>query len=285
MLKHAFIMNVHTNFEQVKLVVDSLQFGDVYIHVDKKNEGLYHKIQEEYGDKNNIFLVRDRVYVNWSGFSQVEATLRLLYLVNKTGRTYNYIHFISGQDLLVLSQYELDEYLMKNGLDKQYVEVEEIGAYKWRLLCYSFFRENKNNRKLYYRILDNLIRLPQLLLIKRHTFDDMTLYKGSSWFSITYDCLLYILDYLQNNRYIDRFKYTACSDEHFFQILLMNSKYRDNVMGKNGRYIIFEGLNASPKILDESDFLEFTNGEFMFARKFNYDFAKSTLKKLKERHC
>ena len=113
----------------------------------------------------------------------------------------------------------------------------------------------------------------------------MTLYKGSSWFSITYDCLLYILDYLQNNRYIDRFKYTACSDEHFFQILLMNSKYRDNVMEKNGRYIIFVGLNASPKILVESAFLEFTNGEFMFARKFNYDFAKSTLKKLKERHC
>lgn len=36
MLKHAFILSVHTNFSQIKVLIKTLLFGDVFIHVDKK---------------------------------------------------------------------------------------------------------------------------------------------------------------------------------------------------------------------------------------------------------
>ena len=38
MLNHAFILSAHTNFEQIKLLLSTLHFGDVFIHVDKKSE-------------------------------------------------------------------------------------------------------------------------------------------------------------------------------------------------------------------------------------------------------
>lgn len=269
MLKHAFIISAHKNVEQLKLLISSLQFGDVFIHIDKKNDQLYNELKSFYSQNDHIYFVLNRISVNWSGFSQVRATIELLKLVDYTKNRYDYIHFISGQDLLLMKQVQLNQYLLKNGLDKQYVDVEDIGSYKWRLTTYSFFRENPQNRNICYRILDNCLRLIQRPIIHRSNFKNYDLYKGSQWFSITNDCMKYILDTIENTDYVTKFKYTACPDEHFFQILLMNSKFKKNIMKYNGRYVVFEGLQASPKLLDNDDYDQFMNGQYMFARKFD----------------
>ena len=57
MLKHAFIMSVHTNLEQLQVLVTALQFGDVYIHVDKKQDALFKQLKEIYKNDTNVFLV------------------------------------------------------------------------------------------------------------------------------------------------------------------------------------------------------------------------------------
>ena len=199
MLRHAFIMSVHTNMEQLQVLVTALHFGDVYIHVDKKQEALYQNLKETYKNNPNVFLVSDRVSVNWSGFSQVQATLKLLELVESTKRKYDYIHFISGQDLPLMSHAQMDAYIESKGIDKQFVEVNDIDSYKWRLTQYSFFRENPNNRKKLYRLTDIVLRLIQMPFIRRKNFKGFELYKGSSWFSITYDCMKYVLSYINEN--------------------------------------------------------------------------------------
>lgn len=167
MLRHAFIMSVHTNMEQLQVLVTALHFGDVYIHVDKKQEALYQNLKETYKNNPNVFLVSDRVSVNWSGFSQVQATLKLLELVESTKRKYDYIHFISGQDLPLMSHAQMDAYIESKGIDKQFVEVNDIDSYKWRLTQYSFFRENPNNRKKLYRLTDIVLRLIQMPFIRK----------------------------------------------------------------------------------------------------------------------
>lgn len=269
MLRHAFIMSVHTNLEQLQILVTALQFGDVYIHVDKKQDTLFQQLEEIYKNNSNVFLVEDRVSVNWSGFSQVQATIKLFELVESTKRTYDYIHFISGQDLPLMSHAQMDDYIEGKGIDQQFVEVNDIDSYKWRLTQYSFFRENPNNRKKLYRLTDIALRLIQMPFVRRANFKGFELYKGSQWFSITYECMKYILSYIRENDYCSKFRYTACPDEHFFQVLLMNSKYKDKVLKYNSRYIVFEGLNASPKTLGVEDMDYFMNGQYMFARKFD----------------
>ena len=221
--------------------------------------------------------------VNWSGFSQVQATLKLLELVESTKRKYDYIHFISGQDLPLMSHAQMDAYIESKGIDKQFVEVNDIDSYKWRLTQYSFFRENPNNRKKLYRLTDIVLRLIQMPFIRRKNFKGFELYKGSSWFSITYDCMKYVLSYMNENDYCSKFKYTACPDEHFFQVLLMNSKYKDKVLKYNSRYIVFEGLNASPKTLGVEDMEYFMNGQYMFARKFDMNKDRQVISKVLDR--
>ncbi len=283
MLKHAFIMSVHTNLEQLQVLVTALQFGDVYIHVDKKQDTLFQQLKEIYKNNSNVFLVEDRVSVNWSGFSQVQATIKLFELVESTKRTYDYIHFISGQDLPLMSHAQMDDYIEGKGIDQQFVEVNDIDSYKWRLTQYSFFRENPNNRKKLYRLTDIALRLIQMPFVRRKNFKGFELYKGSQWFSITYECMKFILSYIRDNDYCSKFAYTACSDEHFFQVLLMNSKYKDKILKYNSRYIVFEGLNASPKTLGVEDMDYFMNGQYMFARKFDMNKDRQVISKILDR--
>ncbi len=283
MLRHAFIMSVHTNLEQLQVLVTALQFGDVYIHVDKKQDTLFQQLKENYKNNSNVFLVEDRVSVNWSGFSQVQATIKLFELVESTKRTYDYIHFISGQDLPLMSHAQMDDYIEGKGIDQQFVEVNDIDSYKWRLTQYSFFRENPNNRKKLYRLIDIALRLIQMPFVRRKNFKGFQLYKGSQWFSITYECMKYILSYIRENDYCSKFAYTACPDEHFFQVLLMNSKYKDKVLKYNSRYIVFEGLNASPKTLGVEDMDYFMNGQYMFARKFDMNKDRQVISKILDR--
>lgn len=278
MLKHAFIISVHKNFEQIRLLVDSLSFGDIFIHVDLKNNELYHKLCAEYINSKNIQIIGNRVSVNWSGFSQVEATLNLLAAVKESKKKYDYIHFISGQDLLLLPQRQLDAFIELRGKGKEFIEIEDIGQYKWRIKCFNFFRENPKNRTPIYRGIDIILRLIQLPFVHRNNLKDMKLYKGSQWFSITYECAMYILKIAPY--YVNDFKYTACPDEHFFQILIMNSMFKDKVDKKNYRYIVFEGINTSPKTLSINDLPHFMNGNFIFARKFDMDIDKMVIDKV-----
>ena len=264
MLKHAFILSVHTNFSQIKVLIKTLLFGDVFIHVDKKQQTLFEQLKEYYSTYENVYVIENRITVNWSGLSQVKATLNLLDAVKSTGKTYDYVHFISGQDLLLMSQHELDSFIQQKN-KKEFIEVNDIGNYKWRVKQYSFFRENPKNRNFLFRVIDILIRVIQMPFVHRKNLEGMVLYKGSSWFSITYRCALYVLD--KSRDYLPDFKYTACPDEHFFQILVMNSEFKKDVDCSNHRYIIFDGLNASPKTLTLQDYNHFMNGKYMFARK------------------
>lgn len=268
-MHHAFIIAVHQDFEQLKLLLKSLQFGDVYVHVDKKAEELYQQCRKQYAQNEHVHIISQRLCVNWSGFSQVEATLALLQAVKEQGIPYDYIHFISGQDLPLMNHEHFDDFIMQVGYGKQFIQYEDIGAYVWRLKCYSCFRENPKNRTLLYRSLDNIIRCIQLPFLRRKNLTGYALYKGSSWFSITQDCLDYILEVNSTGEYREQFRYTACPDEHFFQILILNSKFKEHVDNHNFRYVKFETLKSSPLVLTKRQKAEFMNGQYLFARKFD----------------
>lgn len=268
MLSHAFMMAVHKGYEQVVLLCEELSFGDVFIHVDLQADALYEQLKNRYKGSENVHLLTDRVNIVWSGFSQVEATLRLMRAVRLTEKHYDYIHFISGQDILLLKQESLDRLLHSNDLDTEYVEAEDIGSFFWRLRCFSFFRENPKNRTPLYRLFDILFRLPQLVFVRRNNFKGYSLYKGSSWFSITQNFLEYALKEGDTADYKKRFTYTACPDEHFFQVLVMNSRFKEHVKLSNLRYVRFRGLNTSPDVLTSQDRDLFMNGQYVFARKF-----------------
>lgn len=283
-MKLAYIIQTHTGEKQLISLINQLSDidTDIFLHIDKKNDELYNNVHKEYLNSTNVYFVEDRESVNWSAFSMVRATLKLMNMVKDTGKEYDYMSFISGQDYPIKSNEYIKKFLTEHK-GKEFMEFWGIGKYFWRLKCYNFFREKRNNRKLYMRILDNIIRYPQKLVIRRHNLKNMNLYSGSAWTTLTYDCLLYILDYLEKNpRFIDEFKFTSCSDEHFFQMIVMNSPFKDNVVNNNLRYTDWTGGGSSPKILTTQDYDKLINNDKLYARKFNFDKDKKIVEMLKK---
>jgi len=46
--------------------------------VDQKSEDLYQTLRKIYAHHEQVHIIEDRVAVNWSGFSQVQASLALM---------------------------------------------------------------------------------------------------------------------------------------------------------------------------------------------------------------
>src|SRR5699024_5116533 len=110
----------------------------------------YRKLKDYYINNDNVNIIDNRVSVNWSGFSQVEATINLMEEIDKIDKTYDYISFISGQDYPIKSSKYIDEYLEKNK-GKNFIEYDNIGRYEWRIKRYNLITEFQNNRKIYIR--------------------------------------------------------------------------------------------------------------------------------------
>lgn len=282
-MKIAYIISAHKGSEQLKLLLKYLndKNTDIYIHIDLKSETLYRDIKDSIGGNDNIYLVEDRIDVNWSGFTQVKATLNSMIKIKNSGEKYDYISYISGQDFPIKNNLYIKEFLERNK-GKEFIEYSKLGEVDlFRLKKYNFFRESKKIRKKYMRVLDNIFRRLQKLTPNRNNFNNISLYHGSSWFTITEVCMYYILNYIQSNpQYIKDFEYTLCPDEHFFQMIILNSKFKKNVVNNNLRYIDWRRPANSPRVLDITDFDKLKKSDKLIARKFDLDYDKEIINSL-----
>ena len=64
-------------------------------------------------------------------------------------------------------------------------------------------------------------------------------------------------------------RYTWTPDELFFQVLIMNSLYRNSLAQHYGREIIWPRDTPSPKILGMEDYERLSASPALFARKFD----------------
>ena len=161
-MKIAYLMLVHKNFNQIKLLTDQLadELTHVYIHVDKKNEELFNELKNEYVNSENVSIIDKRIKVNWSGFSQVQATLNLMEsALENNNFKFEYISLISGQDFPIKSNDYIRKFLSDNNGNEfiQYRNINNDKKFLFRLKIYNFFRENPNARKTYIKIVDNIL--------------------------------------------------------------------------------------------------------------------------------
>lgn len=272
-MKIAYLIQAHKNIDQIKMLVYCLLGSGqdhYFIHIDKKSDDLYKELLSDYHNDTRVHISEERVRVNWSGFSQVKATLILMKKVYKSKIAFDRVHLMSGEDFPVRSPEYISSFLQYNR-DKEYIEYTDIGKYRWRILQYNFFTEYINNRSILIRSFQRFFRLFQKVLPERKNFIDLKLCKGSSWFNISIEAMEYILQFLdEQSDYIIQFSKTACADEHFFQMILLNSEFKDRIVNNNLYYTEWKKGKSSPVYLDTKG-IEYAknNDNILFIRKIN----------------
>ena len=202
-----------------------------------------------------------------------------------------YIHLISGGDFPIKGSSYFTEYLTMNR-GKEFLENFQVPTKKWqhggmnRLTYYNFYdffdiKTYLGSKAIYYTL-----KIQEALKMKRKISDELPKFHGgSTWWTLSSKCLKYVVDYTDNaNTFLKRLKHTLCSEEIFFQTIIMNSPFRDNVVNDNLRYIIWEYKHGSiPAILDIQDNEKIKKSHQLFARKFEYPFSLTLLNELKNK--
>lgn len=283
----AAIITSYKDFDQLSYLVDkllSMEFK-VFVHVDKKTF-----------DKNNKQLIRllnnsERVYltskfsINWGSINHLYA---IIHLIKKAieDNDVHFIHLISSQDYPIKSMDCFNSFFSSDNTNI-YMTVTNQENFKneikSRYAQYYFFQQyDSRNEKI--RKMDDLSRKIQRKIgVNRQHFGCFdSIYKGMVWISAPRKVFNYVISFCNGNNSFFRFLYFCrIPEEFFFQTILLNSIYSENVISNNLRFTLWmEKHNSNPAILDNSDFTAIQNSDAFFARKIDPIISKNLIEKI-----
>lgn len=232
------------------------------IHLDKKVDKSV-IIKDFHLTENIIFLPDElRVDVKWGGFSQIQATLNLFnFALNNTGA--EYFHFVSGEDVVLPSNKNLESILCWND-NSIYMDCCLSKAHQYRVRFYAPHVEKSWQRKIIGKYFTFVLKTLDRIIPSNKKY-----YFGSQWFSIRRNELEILMNTITEHD-INMFKNKLCPDEHFFQYLLVKNNLLSKISATgNNRYIVFDknyNNGNNPKYLS-IDELHQLKSRFFFARK------------------
>ena len=247
-----------------------------YIHIDKQKEiAPFQKSLEKIQDANIIYLERLNSY--WGSYNCVKVIINGLKKASAEKFDY-YIH-LSAQDFPLRNNIEIQQKLANSSpLSFMYhftlAESTWANKGKDRLENLHFFINGKRisigqytknkSYKMLYAIWNSLV-------LKK--FDlKQTFYGCEFYFMFHHTTVFEFLKNLEENFWLrQRLKFTLIPEEIFIPTILFNSKSKIEVVNKTLRFIKWEGLSSSPKMLDEQDIAEFSKDDYLFGRKFDFE--------------
>ena len=277
-MKLAHLILAHNQPEQLGRLINRLQHPDVdiYIHLDKKTDP---EPFRHLTDIKNVYLIRNNIKVYWGTYAIVKATLNSFNEIIHSGKEYQYLNLLSGQDYPLKPQQALHDFLAQNP-GKAFMNYLHFDT-EWQEALSRVQEYHLNNYRIPGKFL--LQKLVNKVLGKREMPDGMVPVGRSQWFTIAMDCVRYIDEYWQEHPKFRHFiKLTWGPDEFVFQTILFNSQYREAMVNNDLRYIDWSGGGVSPKMLTDSDADALAASGKYFARKFDISRDPEILNKLDE---
>jgi hypothetical protein len=266
-MRIAYLILTHKLPSQLRILIDLCQHpeADFYIHLDKK---VNLKAFSDLLTEENIFFIQKRVRCRWGTYSLVQATLNGLKEIQSKGG-YDYINFISGQDLPLVSVEDFSNFLEKNkGHEFMSCKPYDKMDPWWKKNESRFLKYNFQNWMLPGKF--RMQFLFNRVMPERKMPLGMVLSGESQWFCITTVLTDYLLQFLDTNPdYVRFFKYVWGADEFIFSTIAFNSPFRPALAGIL-HYIDWDGpSDGHPKTLGVADLEDaFASGK-IFARKFD----------------
>ena len=288
-MKQAILITAYKNYHHLKEIINFFDDNfQLYIHIDKKSK-ISNIELDNLKNYDIVKLVSQKYKVNWGGFNHLKS---ILYLTEQAlkNEEINYFHLITGHDFPIKNQtYFLDFFKDK---DTEYIDywnipkkggadngnMDRIEYYNF----YDFWNCKIHNQK---QRIELVIRIQKRLGFKRKVNSKMPkLFGGSTYWSLSRNCINYVIEFTKKNKFfLNRFKYTLCAEEFYFQTIIMNSDFANKVANDNLRYIDWVSRNGNnPAILDETDFGKLKETNAVFARKFDYPKSLVLLNKIKK---
>lgn len=290
MLKHAYLIMAHTNFNQLGKLIEILDYkqNDIYIHIDKKSKFNEEELKS-HAKVSNIYFVK-RVKVTWGSFSQIQAELNLL--SEATINNYDYYHLLSGIDMPIKKNAEIQNFFEQNNGkiflhfrgNKEYKEV--IDRVKYYYICTDFRKKKGLEKVIKYIFFHLFLAVQKIFRVNRIKNINGKIRTGANWFSITNDLAQYVVK--NKEKIIQQYKMTFCADEVFLQTIVFNnekfreklyySKFDDNYISIL-RKIEWRDYRPYTWKIQDFDYL-MEQKDYLFARKIDEKIDKDLVEKI-----
>jgi len=265
--KLAYLIIAHHQPNHLARLIQTLDDENsfFFIHIDEKVSMA--PFQAAVGQHTNLVFLPNRVRIQWAKFSIVQALLNLIQTAVASGHAFTYYTVLSGSDYPIKHKQEI--YTRLQASDRQFLRID---------------RKLSNEPKYSHR---HVIKdLPQ-----GQYFGNWTPYHGSMYWSLTADCIRFILDFINNNPgYVALHHHIFAPDEVFFHTLVKHSpfasaithdfsdgNYPDHLQHGN-HFIDWSGRRKRLRLtLDEQDLGDLSASSMLFARKFNQQISSKLL--------
>jgi len=255
----------------------------VYLHVDRRvvagwrRQGIWSQLARHPAVRH----LSARYSVHWGGINHLLAILDLSAKAVAMPDC-SYVHLITGQDFPLISRAQLLDF-PNRAKGKSFIDYAKLPTPYWPNEDGGF------DRLRYFHLYDILdlgrssnldreaVKLQRKLRICRPLPQRLQLYGGSTYWSLSADCVRYtVKPERQKHRLLRRLHHCFCAEEIFFQTMLVNSAYASTLACTNLRYIDWTGNHERglPAVLDKRDLNAVLSSEALFARKVDSGVSK-----------
>lgn len=254
--------------------------ASILIHVDARSpDSVYNAMTGPLEGRPNVtFLPRHPC--RWGDFGHVAATLKGLQALQASGRPFDYVVLLTGQDYPLKSNAAIAAALDNAG-GRVFLDWMPIPSGKWtdggldrvehwhfRLGRRTFAVPGAPFRRT--RVGAAWSRAARLLRLRRAFPTGMRPFGGSSYWMMPADCARHVTDFVRDRPdYVRFFRRVLVPDEIFFHTIVMNSRFRDCVDGNPLRYIDWDDDADHPKVLTRDDVPTLMATPALFGRKFD----------------
>lgn len=277
----AFLISAYKDPLHLRRLVESLPEGaDCYIHVDANADIAPFKAVVGKG----VTWLDERYKVAWGSFRQVEFQMALLRAALHSGKDYDYLFVLSGQDYPVWSNSRILQFLQANR-GRNFLQATDFTLQPRRISrIYTEHRFFNNhcwpNGTLRSKLRVALRKVCAPFLKKRLEFQadgkKWRLYKGADYFAVTAQLARYVVDEWERLGQLKKyFKDSFAPSETFIHTVVFNSRFADSCITTVGEYrglytvtpLTFIDYSNGIQVLDESDFQRILQSGKMFCRK------------------
>lgn len=286
-MNHAFLVEAHTQPKVLEMLISRLQADNHYffIHIDKKADiKPFEYIVNEYP---HCYFTERRIKCYWGGFSQIQVMLLLIETARNSNIHFDYYHTVSGQDYSLVNATDFDTYFDGKTIFMEELNVDRENRTHWYYLNDYY---NRCSKSIYSRLTSFLERgflflqriYESVFHIRLRPSIPFKHYKGSNWWSLTDDAIDSIITFLHENPYFyNRFRFTSCCDEVFFQTIIFNSPLVNNVNVNNLRFTHWSE-NVNPDVLTTKHYDDIIKSKRIIIRKISLPESLDLLHKLED---
>lgn len=296
-IRIAFLLTLsgHSTLHIKRLLKNIYSKKHIYLlHVDKRNQKLFHDLVELETQYDNVIVTRKRFETIWGAPSLLSTVLDAIATITSKQSNWHYMINLSESDFPLKPIADLANYLGNQvGSRSIFLKGHNIEGYK--------FIKKQGLDKIFYQCDQRA-----WLIGTRKLLNGVIYSGGSDWFALPREFCDYILNNLkhkdtQNNlvgALVQFYNYTILPVESFFHTLASNSEFCDRIVDNNLRLTnwhrkqgckcqhkdVVDWCGCSPLVYRSSDWerlwLTRTRDDLYFSRKFDPTISSSIIGKV-----